>query len=188
MTTATDDLKLRLRRMVDDTGTAIWSDANLLTTLHSHRRRIWRDPMEVEESYTGAGTTVYKIFHSHYDNYEAYAAGAADLYQIEDSAGAQRTIGTTDASPDYESGIVTMVTDQEGTALYVSGWSYDLNGAAMDCWQERMAKVSLDYDVNLDGHGLSRSQKIKQCEIMVEKYASRSWPVIVKAFNQGGNY
>ena len=162
------DLRDRLRRMVDDTSDAIWADNDLDIILRAHRQRVVRDPLTAESTYTGAGTVVYKIFHSRFDNFEEYSAGAADIYRVEDGAGTQRTIGTADASPDYETGIVTMATDQEGTALYVSGWSYDLNGAAMDLWQERAAKVALAYDVNLDGHGLSRSQMLKACQGMVD--------------------
>jgi len=186
MTTALDALRLRLRRMVDDVGTAVWQDADLDTTLHSHRQRIYRDHLQPEITYTSGSTFVYKIYRSHFRDYEAYAAGAVDAFQVEDSAGAQRTIGTADANPDYESGIIQMATDQKGTALYVSGWSYDLNGAAADCWQERSGKVSSYYNVNLDGHGLSRSQWFDHCQAMYEKYAGMSAATIVPQWKTGG--
>jgi hypothetical protein len=179
MTTAIDSLRTRLRIMVDDVGTAVWTDTNLSTIMHQHRQRVLHDPMEAEITYSGAGTYVYKIYHSRYDNFEAYASGAADAYQVEDGAGAQRSVGTVDAVPDYETGIVTMGTDQQGTALYVSGWSYDLNAAAADLWQERAAKTASYYDVGLDGHSLSRSQWTKQCKEMADLYASRARPRVV---------
>lgn len=186
MTTALDALRLRLRRMVDDVGKAVWQDADLDTTMHSHRQRVYRDHLQVETTYTSGSTFVYKIFHSHFQDYEGYSAGAVDAFQVEDSVGAQRAIGTTDANPDYEAGIIQMATDQKGTALYVSGWSYDLNGAAADCWQERAAKVSSYYDVSLDGHGLSRGQMLKNCQAMYEMYASKAQATVVKMINQGG--
>jgi hypothetical protein len=173
------NLILRLRRAVDDTGTAVWSNDQLEDALDTHKLRVHREQLMVDAVNTGAGTTVYKLYHSAFNDFEEGTA----YFQVEDAGGTQR--GTADYTADYVSGIVTMDDDQAGTALYLTGWSYDLNGAAAELWTERAAKVSSYYNVGLDGHQLSRSQWFDHCEKMSEFYARMARPKIVKAFKYG---
>ncbi len=174
------NLIARLRRAVDDGGSpSVWTDDQLEETLDLHKVRVYRELLTVGQVYTSAGTSEYKIFQSAYQNYEEGTA----YFQIEDGAGNQR--GTAEYTADYARGIITMGEDQAGTALYVSGWSYDLNGAASELWTERAAKVSSYYNVGLDGHTLSRTQWFEHCERMAELYARRARPVIAKAFKYG---
>lgn len=169
----------RLRVTIDDAGTVLFSDNELQTTLDEHKWRVDFEPLEYEYSHIAGGSVEYKVYHSHYTNYEEGTA----LFEVEDSAGSER--GTADYTADYVTGMVTFTADQNGTALYLTGWSYDLNGAAADCWGARMAKVASRYDVNLDGHNLSRSQLIGQCKQMADYYSQRARPKQVRMYNNG---
>ena len=174
------NLIARLRPMIDDAGTAIFSADQLQTIMDLRKQRIYKERLQYEVTAIAAGSQEYKLYHSHFDNFEE---GGTTYFQVCDSAGLQR--GTADYSVDYANGVVTMSADQRGTALYLTAWSYDLNGAAMVCWGERMAKVATSYDVNLDGHNLSRSQLIAQCKTMADYYAGKAKPRSARMWNNG---
>lgn len=170
----------RLRRAVDDSGTVqVWTSDQLQTTLDLYKLRIQREELAMETTYTGAGTFVYQTYHSGYENYEEGTA----YFQVEDGMGTQR--GTEDYTANYATGLITMNADQGGTALYLSGWSYDINAAAADCWRERAGKVSSYYNVNLDGHNLSRAQWFEHCQQMALTFEQRSRPRVVRMWNYG---
>ena len=102
------DLILRTRRMVNDAGSAIWSDdEDIQDVLDLHKQRVYREPLEHERTLVGSGTAEYTVYHSRYGNYEA---GGTAYFQVEDSGGTQR--GTADYTADYIAGIVTMAADQ----------------------------------------------------------------------------
>jgi hypothetical protein len=166
--------------MIDDAGTALFSDDQLQTILDTHNQRIYWEQLQYEVTPVSAGAAEYRLYHSRFNNFEE---GGTEYFLVCDSSGTPR--GTADYSVDYASGLITMNEDQHGTALYLSGWSYDLNGAAAVCWGERMAKEVTRYDINLDGHSLSRSQLMAQCKQMAEYYAQRARPRRVRMWNNG---
>lgn len=174
------NLILRLRVMVDDVAASIFTDNQLQTALDLRKQRIYKERLQYETTAIAAGSVEYKLYHSHFDNFEE---GGTVYFQVCDSAGLQR--GTADYNVDYANGLVTMNDDQHGTALYLSGWSYDLNSAAAGCWGERMAKVVTSYDVSLDGHSLSRSQLMAQCKQMSDYYAQQAKPRRARMWNYG---
>lgn len=161
-----NNLLTRLRDMVDDVGTAVWTDDQLQDVLDQHKYRLLRERLEAEKTNLNSTTYEYRIFHSHWGNLEE---GGTAYFNIEASNGDQR--GTDTYTVDYVRGVVTMTTDQAGTALYLTGWSYDLAGAASTLWKQRAGKVSSYYDAQTDGHRLSRSQWFAHCKEMSEMYA-----------------
>lgn len=174
------DLIARLRDMIDDADKAVWDDDSLQNILDEYKVRVYREPLTPEKTLVSATDYEYKIYHSRYDNFEA---GGTAYFQVEDSAGNQR--GTADYSVDYINGVVTMAADQEGTVLYLTGWSYDLAAAAADCWRRRAAKVSSYYDVDADGHRLSRSQWHRHCLQMSEFFARQAKPRVARLWRVG---
>jgi len=57
------DLLSRLRRMVNDVGSAVWSDdEDLQDVLDAHRERLYREPLTFERTLTGSGTAEYTIY------------------------------------------------------------------------------------------------------------------------------
>lgn len=177
------DLILRVRNLTDTAGTAgtaIWTDEEIEDTLDDHKYRVHREELEREKTYLTNTTYEYKIFHSRFRDFEQGTA----CFQVADSAGSARVL-TTDYTADYQRGVVTTVADQAGTTLYLTGWSYDLNGAAADLWRMRAGKVSSYYSVDMDGHRLSRSDWFKHCSEMAEMYDRRSRPVTVRPWRDG---
>lgn len=173
------NLILRLRVMVDDVAADIFTDDQLQTALDLRKQRVYMEQLQYETTQTAAGVAEYRIYHSQFDNFEE----GGSYFQVYDSTGVQR--GTADYSVDYASGLITMNADQHGAALYLTGWSYDLNGAAAGCWGERMALAAAKYDVNLDGHSLSRSQLMAQCKQMADYYAQKAKPRRARMWNYG---
>jgi hypothetical protein len=55
---------------------------------------------------------------------------------------------------------------------------YDLNAAASEGWYHKAALVSGDYDLSLDGEGLSRSQVYTHCIELAKNYAKRALPSV----------
>ena len=122
----------------------------------------------------------YKKYHSRYGNYEE---GGTVYFQVESSGGSQR--GTADYTVDYIHGIVTMIADQAGSALYLSGWSYDLNKCAAELWRERAGNVASYYDAQFGDQKISRSQWFQHCKDMAEMYGARSLPITRRMFSHG---
>jgi len=176
------NLILRLRRMADDAGTAVWDNDMLQTVLDEHKLHVWHEPLEMERADTSASTYEYKRFHSRWGDLEEDTSGTA-YFQVQDSAGAQR--GTATYTADYVRGMLMMAADQEGTALYLTGWSYDLNGAAADLWRERAAKTSSYYDVWMGEHRLSRNQWTKQCLEMAHEFERKARAETARQWTHG---
>jgi len=173
-------LIVRLRRMVDDVDGADFTDADLQDVLDAHKVRVHRECLDMEKTLVSADDYEYKIYHSRHDNFEA---GGTTYFQIHDGAGSQR--GTDDYSVDYINGVVTMGSDQAGTVLYLSGYSYDLHGAAGGVWELRMADVSSYYDVRMDGHQLDRSQWMAHCDRMARTYKRKARARTVRSWREG---
>lgn len=170
----------RLRRMVNDGTAGVWSDDDLQDTLDQFKIRVEREELEMEQTLTSSSTYEYKRFHSRWGDYEQ---GGSVYFKLEDSTGTQR--GTADFTADYIRGVVTMTADQAGTKLYLSAWSYDLNAAAGELWRERAGQVASYYDVDTDGHRLSRSQWNKHCLTMAAQFESKARPVVVRSWRNG---
>ena len=170
----------RLRRLVDDAGTAVWTTTELQDVLDAHKYRVHREQLERERTVLTDSAYEYRIFHSRWQNLEA---GGSATFKLEDSAGTQK--GTAECSADYLHGVITMTADQGGTALYLTGWTYDVPAAAADCWRERASKVASYYDAAADGHKLSRSQWFAHCAQMAEMYDRQSRPVTVRPWRSG---
>ena len=171
----------RLRDMVDDGSATVFNNDQLQVILDANKLRVQRENLERERTNTSGTAYVFKTFHSRFRDFEE---GGTAYFNLEDSGGSQR-VPSTDYAVDYVGGVVTMTADQGGTGLFLTGWSYDLAGAAAQAWMQRAGKVSSYYNVNVDGHQMSRSQWFDHCERMEQLWASRSRPITVRAWRHG---
>lgn len=178
--TGMTNLLTRFRRLVDDSGTAVWTQDQLQDILDEHQVRVWRDPLETDQTYTSGTAYVYTEYRSHFRNFEE---GGTAFFKVEDAQGSAR--GTADYTVDYINGVVTMAADQEGTALYLTGYSYDLNGAAAQAWRERATRVSSYYDVQFDGQRLNRSRWFEHCIKTADMYAMQARPIETRLWTNG---
>ena len=164
------NLILRWRRMVDDTGTAVWSADQAQQILDSHRYDIWGEvltPVPIHEN----NDTVWYTYNASRGNLEETTGGTA-IFRVYNSGGT--AIGTATYTPDYERGAVVFAADQDGTAYKLDARSYDLAAAAVDGWLERMGKVSGWYTFRSEGKGFDRSDYFKHCKAMAEFYRAES--------------
>ena len=157
-----------LREFINDGGTVVFSDDALQRHLDANRYDLYQEPLAPMPSYIGGGTTAYYEYRSCYRWFETTQAGTA-IFQVQDSVGTTRGTATW-ADVDYQLGRVTLTTNQAGTALYLTGRSYDPYGAAADALNDWAQKVSLQFDFSSDQQTFSRSQKQTMLLAAAERY------------------
>ena len=159
-----------LREWVNDpAGTAqVFTDDALQRHLDAHRFDLYRVPLEPVTMWIGGGSIAYYEYRSCYQWFETTQAGTA-VFVVQDSTGTTRGTATW-ADVDYQLGRVTFTTDQAGTALYLTGRSYDPYGAAADALTAWAQKVSLQFDFSSDQQTFSRSQKQTMLLAAAERY------------------
>ena len=157
-----------LREFINDGGTVVFSDDALQRHLDANRYDLYQEPLAPMPSYIGGGTTAYYEYRSCYGWFETTQAGTA-VFQVQDSVGTTRGTATW-ADVDYQLGRVTFTTDQAGTALYLTGRSFDVYGAAADALTDWAQKVSLQFDFSSDQQTFSRSQKQAMLLSAAERY------------------
>ncbi len=179
---------LRLREMcaagsadVTVNGVAYWTDDQLQATLDQHRVDIFSERLEDVATYNGSGTALYYDYYCTPGDYEEGTA----TFQITNSLG---SVVTPD-SVNYQIGHISFGTvNQQGTAYYLTGRRFDLNGAAADVWRRKAAQVAMSYSFTADGQTLNRNQMIEHCKAMVDLYASQAEPIRVEMRRGDSDY
>ena len=170
------DLLIRARRMVDDSGTAVWTDDEIQDVLDSCRVEFYKETLTpIPEN--SDETLIYRVYRSQYRDLEGAASGST-AWRVYDGLGS--AIGTADYAADYMRGEITFSTDQAGSARYLRGRSYDLNYAAALLCEQRAAAAAADYDFAADGAKFSRAQWFQHCRALAEVYRRQSRPVTVQ--------
>lgn len=155
----------RWRRMVDDTGKAVWTDLQAQEILDLRRTDVFGLALSPVEQYIDGDyeTLVYAIGLT---DLEEADSDDDTVWRLYDGDGAD----VTPTSIDYAAGLIRFSTDQEGAALYLDCRSYDLRAAAADAWRERAAGRASGYDFGADGAQYSRSQWFRHCMEMAAFY------------------
>lgn len=168
--TTMSSLLTTLREWINDpSGTAqVFTDDALQRHLDAHRYDVYFEPLTPIPSYIGGGTAAYYEYRSCHQWYETTNAGTA-VFLVQDSIGTTRGTATW-ADVDYQLGRVTLTTNQAGTALYLTGRSFDVYGAAADALTDWAQKVSLQFDFSSDQQTFSRSQKQTMLLSAAERY------------------
>lgn len=153
-------------------GTVVhWDDTQLQLVLDRHRVEVLREHLDADLDYVGGGTIEYKTFRSRYEHLEA-TTGGTEILWIEDSIGDNR--GTADWTPDYNTGVFVFGADQGGTALFLTGRSYDVNGAAAEVWNVKASKVAEQFDFATDNHRVQIAKIFDHYLSMHQHYKSLS--------------
>ena len=163
------------RRLVDDKGTAVWTDDEAQEILDMHRIDFWAELLVSVPKIMPGGSINDLAYLCNYKNLEGTASGSS-AWRLYDAVGANASNYTMDPY----TGLVTFTVNQAGSARYLDGRSFSMNAAAAQAWRERMAKTSSRYHVSSDGQSLARNQWFDHCMKMAEHYASLSEPVIVE--------
>ena len=70
-------------------------------------------------------------------------------------------------------GVFRFNADQSGSARYLDGRSFDLNGASAEGWRDLAGLYSSHYDFQQEGRRFSRSQWFDHCQSMAMSFDSR---------------
>jgi len=120
------DLIARWRRLVDDAGTATWTNVAAQDILDAHRVEFVDELLTPQARSRGGGLTPeYKVYRTNYRNIEGTASGDY-VFRVHDGLGG--TVGAY--TVDCWQGVITFSADQQGLARYLDASAYDLNGAA----------------------------------------------------------
>src|SRR5512146_398298 len=150
-----------------------WSDDQLQAVQDRHHKDYWQAPFSPMGSVNG-GTVQYYRYETSIPNQESGTA----VFKVQDVLGAEYA-GTL-YSVDYTQGIVTWTTNTLGSAIYLSGRTYDLNASAAEVWRHKAVNVAKAYDFSTDNHKLNRSQMFAQFMQMASFYAQQAGPTSVE--------
>lgn len=152
-------------------ATTYWTDDQLEDALDRHSCRHDRERIQPEPNYEG-GTVSYTEYRYEYRNVEE--AGTATRWRIETSDGTN--VSTSNYSVDYNQRRITFTADQGGTPYFLTYYSYDLERAAADVWDDKAAHVSDRFDLKTDNHDMKRSQLHAMYTAEAAKWRKRAMP------------
>lgn len=136
--------------------TVYWSDNSMQDILDIHRRDIVFAPTGVLPKVVSGGTLQYYDYVIPYSYLET-TAGGTDIFVLQDSTGA--TLSASLWSADYRRGKITFSSNTNGTSVYMTGRSYDINAAAADVWRRKAAHYApTSFNFSTDNHSISRAQ------------------------------
>lgn len=147
-------------------GLYYWSDDQLQKVLDNHRTDVkWYEMTAIEE-----GTGEYFDYSIGMGYFEQTTGGTA-TFIVQDLNGA--TVTSPTYTVDYIRGVVTFSSDTTGTSYYVTGRSFDMDGAAAELWRKKMNHYATAVDFSTKVHDIKRSQLYDHAREMVEMFELR---------------
>jgi hypothetical protein len=146
-----------------------WSDAQLQAILDRHCTIVTNEPMYPFETIEAGAVVAYYNYQAPGKYWESTSGGTA-RFVVQDET--FDTVGTAAYSVDYNRGLVTFGTTTAGATRYVSGYCYDLAGAAAEVWNQKASHYVTAYDFSTDNHNMRRSQIIDNCLKMAREYTT----------------
>ncbi|MCC7210130.1 MAG: hypothetical protein IT323_22695 [Anaerolineae bacterium] len=151
-------------------GTDWWTDDQLQEVLDACRVDLNHVPLSEAPEYSG-GVQVFRMFYTGYPNLEEMDSGT-DAFDIENGRG--DSVGTALYTADYIRGVVNFTSSYNGTALYITGRSYDLNIAAAQVWREKAAWRANFINFSADDQSFTQAQWFAHCQEMAGLYEAAS--------------
>ncbi len=151
-------------------GTAYWTDEQLESMLDRFRTDFRREKLIPRQEFIG-GEVLVRDYFTRRANLER-DDGSGTVWRITDAMGS--AVASTAYTVNYDAGVIRFNTDQDGSARYLSGRSYDLYAAASEIWAHKAGHVAAYYDIDADNHHMSRSQYFEHCMNMMTFYRARS--------------
>jgi len=150
-------------------GGTYWTDEQIVTILD--RTLTVQTNISAESIYqTEEGSAVYFQYDIHHTWFEDVESGTP-YYRAYDGEGS--AIGTEEYTLDPLNGIMRFIEDQAGSAVRVDLTLYNINKAAAELWRQKAAHIAeVSYDIVLDGHKFTRSQRIRSYMQMASEYDS----------------
>lgn len=159
------NLITRVRELIDDAAGAdeVFTDQQVQDTLDMRRHRLVREPLAAISSVAVSGITSYLEYVSTYGYWE-------EDVLLQD--GSFATLTASDS--DYRTGKWTFASNQN-PPVFLTGYAYDIYGAAADMLEQWTAKVKTDYDFLSSGRTFKRSQQGEGIERLIRMYRNRQW-------------
>jgi hypothetical protein len=170
----------RLRQMTEAgtadyslAGQTYWSDDDLQAELDEHRTRHIDVALAARPDYVSGEEiyTRYEIPWSGGASAMEGTAGGSDAFKVADSTGA--TIAAANYSFSERDLAVTFTADQEGSARYWSGYSYDIRAAAREIWLRKAGHYHSAINFSADGHRFDREALYGHCMQMAQVFGHR---------------
>lgn len=160
------DLIRRLRRLVSDSPgeSQTWDDDDLQDALDNHRREVRYGRLREIETISPNGTVTYLNFSADVGNWEETAVLTDSSFNVL----------STSITPDLLTGRWTFTT-QPNWPVLVTGWYYDLYGAAAEIVEAWISKEKCAIDVSIDGQTIRRSQRLDHLERMLKQFRAQMW-------------
>ena len=165
-------------------ATAYWSDDQLQAVLDRFQFSIREEDLTSYERTAGDGTSEWFEYQSGWRWLEDSDGGTARLY-IQDGAGS--IISGTTYAVDEARGLVTFTADQGGSTRALTGFAYDIYGAAADVWLQKGAQYATAIDFSTDNHSVKRGHISAQCNAMAKHYQGLS-ATPYEGQNNGGGF
>lgn len=161
----------RLRSMTETTASdyvigadTYWSDDHLQGALDRQRQSNRREPLDVDYEYVG-GDQQYRDYYTELRNIEEAASGTP-VFVIENGSGSAVTPGTHN----YDAGHFRFSTDTLGASYYLTCYTYNLEAAAADVWEQKASHAAKGYGFSADGGQFHREQVFAHCMDMARKF------------------
>lgn len=146
-----------------------WSDNQLQEVLDRHRYEVRSETLQSFPVAVGGGSVQWRDYQSQYRWYEDSESGTA-RFIVQDSTGATVTSWTAQ----YPQGLITFNQNTGGTVYQLTGFAYDVYGAAADVWRQKAAQYATSIDFETDNHKVKRSHIMKNLDRMVDMYDAMS--------------
>jgi hypothetical protein len=162
------DLITRVRVLINDTGSATFTDDEVQNVLDETRLDIANEALMYEITYSTTATE-YLYY------YSKRGGGWETDYSIKQNL-------TTTVTPSSDNLIVGKFAFSSSTdpALFITGKLYDVYKAAADLLERHAVQYTLAYDVMANNQTLSRSQIIKNMHSVIKHYRSLQRPRTIK--------
>lgn len=159
----------RVRSYINDPVDAgqHFADQEIQDALDQRRWDVRYMELTVQETILPGGTIKWTHFYAPVGNWEEGSV-------LTDSAFNPATPDTSDSL----TGLWTFTAGYQ-LALYITGRYFDVNAATADLLEQWLATVRKEYDINVSGLDLKRSQKFDQLVELCEYYRARSYPLII---------
>lgn len=156
------------RNLVQESGTAIFTDDNIQTILDSCKTPLYEYPVISKEEFTTNGTVYTRYVTPNHTTLEGTATGVSSV-RLTNSVGSVITGYTQNVL----TGEFSFDTDVDEQTFFYSGNSYDLNEAVAKGWRRKAAYYSTSFDFQVEGRSFKKSQVVTNCLNMAKYYESQ---------------
>lgn len=162
--TTLSDLIERVRLLIHDADSNIFSDDEIQDALDQHRSDVRYLELEAAETIQAGGSIVYLDYYAGRGDWESDEV----LYDASYNA-------LTPQSADRLTGHWVFA-ESQSPPVYIVGKAYDLFASAADLLEAWASREKLSVDVGADGTSLQRSQRFEMLLGLARQYRARSRP------------